>query len=137
MSGKQQKDYPGSGDTLLSSDAWCADLARGTLCGKKREAVSTRGQEHTKIQGEANAAVSERCFANTSHLGWCEHSVRWDSQATAPPKIPKSQQSLWRRPFGEVAVMKEHHSIMRPSLSSAVSSLTCGPRMPCSPAGPA
>lgn len=137
MSGKQQKDYPGSRDTLLSSDAWCADLARGTLCGKKREAVSTRGQEHTKIQGEANAAVSERCFANTSHLGWCEHSVRWDSQATAPPKIPKSQQSLWRRPFGEVAVMKEHHSIMRPSLSSAVSSLTCGPRMPCSPAGPA
>lgn len=137
MSGKQQKDYPGSRDTLLSSDAWCADLARGTLCGKKREAVSTHGQEHTKIQGDTNATVSEGCFANMSHLGQCECSGRWDSQATAPPKIPKSQQSLGRRLFGEVAVMKEHHSTMRQGLSSAVSSLTCGPRMPCSPAGPA
>lgn len=133
MSGKQQKDYPGSRDTLLSSDAWCANLARGTLCGKKREAVSTHGQKHTKIQGGANSAVSGGCSANTSHLGWCG---RQDSQATAHPKIPKSQQSLWVRVSGEVAVLKSHPSIMRQGLPSAVHSLTCGPRMPCSPAGP-
>lgn len=64
MSGKQQKDYPGSRDTLLSSDAWRADLARWTLYGEKTEAVSTHGQKHTKIQGEANAAMPEGCFAN-------------------------------------------------------------------------
>lgn len=72
----------------------------------RKEAVSTRGHKHTKIQGKASAAVSEGCFANTSHLGWCEHSGRQDSQVTAHPKIPKSQQSLWVRHFGEVAVMK-------------------------------
>lgn len=106
MSGKQQKDYPGSRDTLLSSDAWRADLARWTLCGEKREAVSTRGQKHTKIQGKANAAVPEGCFANTPHLGRWECSGRWDSQTTAHPKIPKSRQSLRMRLFEEVAVMK-------------------------------
>jgi len=117
--GMGRRTHPGPRDALLSPDAWSANLARWALCRRKERDVNTHGERHTSTARDWEGKQTLRHPRDGFQI---HHALGTAHQ---------SHQSSLPRPWE--GVMQQHAAT---GCTFCFLSLTCGPLMPCSPAGP-